>query len=54
MLELWFNNGDVFARTDEQDIEREGFRKLGLRLCATEEELMKFDNQKRLPECVKT
>jgi adenylate cyclase len=54
VMELWFNNGDVFARTDEQDIEREGFRKLGLRICATEEELMKFDNPKRLPECVKT
>jgi hypothetical protein len=44
----------MYARTSEQDIEREGFRKLGLRICATEEELKKFDNPKRLAECVKT
>jgi adenylate cyclase len=54
VLEIWFNSGEVFARTSEQDLEREGFRKLGLRICATEEELKKFDNPKRLPECVKT
>jgi tetratricopeptide (TPR) repeat protein len=54
VMEIWFNNGDVFARTDEQDLEREGFRKLGLRICATDEELKKFDAPKRLPECVKT
>ena len=54
VLEIWFNDGEVFARTNEQDIEREGFRKLGLRICATDEELKKFDNPKRLPECVKT
>ena len=54
VMEIWFNEGDAFARTSEQDIEREGFRKLGLRICATEEELKKFDNPKRLPECVKT
>jgi predicted Zn-dependent protease len=54
VLEIWFNEGEVFARTSEQDIDREGFRKLRLRICATEEELKKFDNPKRLPECVKT
>jgi adenylate cyclase len=54
VMEIWFNDGEVFARTTEQDLEREGFRKLGLRICATEEELKKFDNPKRLPECVKT
>ncbi len=54
VMEIWFNNGEVFARTTEQDLEREGFRKLGLRICATEEELKKFDNPKRLPECVKS
>ena len=48
------NEGDVFARTIERDLEREAFRKLGFRICATEEELKKFDNPKRLPECVKT
>ncbi len=54
VMEIWFNEGEVFARTIEQDIEREGFRKLGLRICATDEELKKIDNPKRLPECVKT
>jgi adenylate cyclase len=54
VMEIWFNDGEVFARTDEQDFERESFRKLGLRICATEEELKKFDNPKRLAECVKT
>jgi TolB-like protein/class 3 adenylate cyclase len=52
--EIWLNEGQMYARTSEQDIEREGFHKLGLRVCATEEELKKFDNPKRLPECVKT
>ena len=54
VMEIWFNEGDGFARATEQDLEREGFRKLGLRICATEEELKKYDNPKRLPECVKT
>jgi hypothetical protein len=44
----------VFARTKEEDVYREAFGKLGLRICATDEELKKFDNPKRLPECVKT
>ena len=54
VLEIWVNTGEVFARTIEHDLEIEGFRKLGLRICATEEELKKFDKPKRLPECVKT
>jgi TolB-like protein/class 3 adenylate cyclase len=54
VMEIWFNQGEVFARTIEQDFEREAFTKLGLRICATEEELKKFDNPKRLPECLKT
>ena len=54
VLEIWVNTGEVFARTIERDLEIEGFRKLGLRICATEEELKKFDNPKRLPECLKT
>ena len=55
VMELWvYNNGEVFARTEEQDIEREGFRKLGLRICASAEELKKYTNPKRLPECVKS
>ena len=54
VMEMWFNDGEVFVRTKEEDIYREAFRKLGFRICATEEELKKFDNPKRLPECVKT
>jgi predicted Zn-dependent protease len=54
VMEMWFNTGEVFARTSEQDLEQERFRKLGLRICATEEELKKLDNPKRLPACVKT
>jgi tetratricopeptide (TPR) repeat protein len=53
VLERWLNEGIVFARSNEQDLLREGFRKLDLRICATDEELKKFDNPKRLPECVK-
>ena len=53
VMETWFNEGELFARTIEQDLEREAFRKLGFRICATDEELKKFDNPKRLPECVK-
>jgi hypothetical protein len=30
------------------------FRELGFRICATEEELKKIENPKRLPECLKT
>ena len=53
-FETFFNEGEVFARTKEADIYRDAFRALGLRICATDEELKKFDNPKRLPECVKT
>ena len=53
--EIWVNEGLIaFARPSEQDFQQEAFRKLGLRICATEEELKKFDSPKRLPECVKT
>jgi TolB-like protein len=52
--EIWLNEGKVYARANEQDLEREAFRKLGFRMCATVEELKKYDNPKRLPECVKT
>ena len=52
VMEVWFNEGEVFARTSEQDIEREGLRRLDLRIYATEEELKKFDNPRSLPECV--
>jgi TolB-like protein/class 3 adenylate cyclase len=54
VMELWRNEGQVFARSNEQDLLREGFRKLGFRVCATEAELKKIANPKRLPECVKS
>ena len=54
VMEIWFNDGEVFARTKEEDILREGFRTLGLRICATEEELKKINNPKRYPECLKS
>ena len=54
VMEVWFNEGEVFFRQTEQDLEREAFRKLGFRICATPEELKKYANPKRLPECVKS
>jgi tetratricopeptide (TPR) repeat protein len=54
VMEIWVNNGQLYQRTNEQDLLREAFRKLGFRICATEEELKKIDNPKRLPECVKS
>ena len=54
VFELWFNEGEVFARKTEQDLDKDGFRKLGFRICANEEELKKFDKPVRLPECVKS
>jgi tetratricopeptide (TPR) repeat protein len=39
--DIWLNEGKVYARANEQDLEREAFRKLGLRICATEDELKK-------------
>jgi tetratricopeptide (TPR) repeat protein len=54
VLEQFHNEGEVFARTQEMDVYRDGFRRLGFRICATDEELKKYENPKRLPECVKT
>ena len=54
VMEIWENKGEIFARKQEEDIYREAFRKLNLRICATPEELKKFTNPKRLPECVKS
>ena len=48
VMEIWFNEGEMFARTSEQDMEREAFRKLGLRICATEEELKKYGQPKAI------
>jgi hypothetical protein len=47
------NEGWVYARQQEQDLFHEGFRKLGLPICATDEYLAKIVNPTRLLECVK-
>ena len=49
--ELWLNEGWVFGRQEEQDLFIESFRKVGLPVCATEAQLEKYANKKRLPEC---
>jgi TolB-like protein/class 3 adenylate cyclase/Tfp pilus assembly protein PilF len=51
--EQWRNEGWVYARQQEQDLFHEGFRKLGLPICATDEYLAKIVNPTRLLECVK-
>src|SRR5262249_53937328 len=50
VMEIWTNEGWVFAPAgqEEQELLREGFSKLGFRICATDEELKKFENPKRL------
>jgi len=52
--EIWLNEGQVFARQTERDVQHDAFRKLGFRMCATAEELKNFANPLRYPECVKT
>jgi hypothetical protein len=52
--ELWLNQGFVFARAAEQDLFVEAFRKLDLPVCATNEQLAKSANPRRLPECVRS
>ena len=51
--EQWLNEGQNYLRQQEQDVFVNGFRKLGLPICATEEYLAKITKPKRLPECVK-
>jgi hypothetical protein len=46
VFEIWLNGGGAYARATEQDLDHEGFRKLDLRICATGDELNKFDNPK--------
>jgi hypothetical protein len=50
--ELGFNFGYFFARQRERDLFVEGFRKAGLRVCATPAELAPYPNAVRLPECI--
>jgi tetratricopeptide (TPR) repeat protein len=51
-VELWLNQGFIFARPQERDLFVEGFRKLGLPVCLKPEEAAKLTNPQRLPECV--
>lgn len=51
--ELALNFNYFFARQRERDLFVEGFRKVGLRVCATAAELAPYPNATRLPECVK-
>jgi hypothetical protein len=50
--ELGFNFSYFFARQRKRDLFVEGFRKAGLRVCATVAELVPYPNAVRLPECV--
>jgi TolB-like protein/class 3 adenylate cyclase len=49
--ELWLNQGWVFGRQEERDLFIESFRKLGLPVCASEAQLEKYSDMKRLPQC---
>jgi hypothetical protein len=48
---LWLNQGWVFGRQEERDLFIESFRKLGLPVCASEAQLEKYSDMKRLPQC---
>jgi tetratricopeptide (TPR) repeat protein len=51
--EMMINQGFVFARSVEQDQFVDIFRKLGLPVCTTAEQLAKLKDPKRLAKCVK-
>jgi adenylate cyclase len=51
--ELWLNQGFSFARQRERDLFVDSFRKLGLPICATPEDLAGISMPKRLPDCSK-
>jgi TolB-like protein/class 3 adenylate cyclase/tetratricopeptide (TPR) repeat protein len=51
--ELWLNQGFSFARERERDLFVDGFRKLGLPVCASPEDLAGINTPKRLPDCSK-
>jgi TolB-like protein/class 3 adenylate cyclase/tetratricopeptide (TPR) repeat protein len=50
-IEQWLNEGLVYLRQQEQDVFVDGFRKLGLPVCAADEYLAKRARPIRLPEC---
>jgi hypothetical protein len=53
LAEQWLNEGQNYARQQEQDLFVNGYRRLGLPICAPDEYLAKIVNPKRLQECVK-
>ena len=52
--EVWLNEGYVYARQTERDVQHDAFRKLDFRICATSEELKGYPNLMRYPECAKS
>jgi tetratricopeptide (TPR) repeat protein len=50
--ELMLNQDWSFPRSEEESLFVDGFRKAGLPLCATVEQLAKFPKPKRIPDCV--
>ena len=51
-FEWLLNNGWVFEREQEEQLALASVRKIGIRICATAEELQTGPALKRLPECV--
>ena len=51
-VELGFNFSYFFIRERERSLFVEGFRKTGLRICASGTELAPYPNAVRLPECM--
>jgi tetratricopeptide (TPR) repeat protein len=52
--EQWLNEGQVYARQQEQDLFVNGLQKLGMPICASAEYLTKITNPVRLPQCKTT
>lgn len=50
-LERWLSEMGGYARETELDRVLDGHRKAGLPICATEKQLAKYPDMKRLPEC---
>jgi TolB-like protein/class 3 adenylate cyclase len=51
--EQWLNEGQVYARQQEQDLFVDGLRRIAMPICASAEYLAKITNPVRLPECNK-
>lgn len=50
-FEWLLNTGWNFERVEEQDMILGSARKVGLRICASADEIAQFDSPRRLPEC---